>query len=116
MQALSIERKRLWQQWEAEFGQRPRQTAGTGSGGQGDSQAPSPAPRRPRQYFADTAEPIKKEAPKAADSQVKAEFDPAAKPDNPPPKPGWKQRRSAAERKADGTYKPRQRKAPKPRL
>jgi hypothetical protein len=121
-QALSIERKRLWQQWEAEFGQRPRQRTDQGSSGRSDSRAPSPAPRRAKDQFPDarrksspspSTDPqkqVQKPATKTADSRAKGDFNPAAEPDGTPPKPGWKKRRSAAERKADGSYKPQQRK------
>jgi hypothetical protein len=132
--ALSIERKRLWAEWEQEFGPRQRQTQGSGSGSSsGDRQAPSPA--RPRRTFADasknsikkpaTAKPEPKPVEKfldagrpltQPDSPVKRKFEDKAapKPDPDKPKP-WRQRRSAAERKADGSYKPRQR-PPKPRM
>jgi Relaxase/Mobilisation nuclease domain len=116
--ALSIERKRLWAAWEAEFGVRQRQKTDQGSGGDShfadvskmvfDSQAPSPA--RPGQNFADAA----KQTPKPAGERVARKFEDSAQPGAP--KPGWKQRRSAAERKADGSYKPRQRRTPKPRM
>jgi hypothetical protein len=56
-QALSTERKRLWAQWEAEFGPRQTQRQGQGSGSSsGDRQAPS----RPHRNFAETAA-VKKE-------------------------------------------------------
>ena len=112
-QALSVERKRLWAQWEQEFGPRQTQRQGQGSGSSsGDRQAPA----RPRRQFADTNQnPVKKPA-QAANSPVKKKFEdkavPAPEPD--PAKP-WRQRRSAAERKADGSYKPRQR-PPKPKM
>ena len=48
--ALSIERKRLWTEWEAEFGARQRQTQRHGSG---SSAGTAQAPARPRQSFAD---------------------------------------------------------------
>ena len=51
-QALSIERKRLWAQWETEFGPRQTQRQGQGSGSSsGDRQAPA----RPRRTFDETA-------------------------------------------------------------
>jgi hypothetical protein len=59
--------------------------------------------------------PVTRVAPKAADSRITQKFEPAASKNVPQPKAGWKQRRSAAERKADGSYKPRQRNVPKPR-
>jgi hypothetical protein len=113
-QALSIERKRLWQQWEAEFGPRVRrrQSQGSSSGDSGDTRAP--APRRPNQQFAHAAPAGKRMAQKTGDSAISKKFEQEARPDPPAPKPGYKQRRSAAQRKADGTYKPRQRKGPTP--
>ena len=45
--ALSVERKRLWKEWEQEFGPRQTQRQGQGSGSSsGDRQAPA-RPRRP---------------------------------------------------------------------
>jgi hypothetical protein len=85
-QALSIERKRLWQQWAAEFGQRPRQRQSQGSGGRGDARAPSPAPRRAKDQFPDarrkplppqSADPrkqVEKPAPRPADSRGQRGF------------------------------------------
>lgn len=107
--ALSIERKRLWAQWETEFGQRQRQGQGSGSSS-GDRQAPA----RPRQSFAEKSALKKKPAP--SDAPVKRRFEDKAAPKPAPDsqKP-WRQRRSAAERKADGSYKPRQR-GPKPTM
>ena len=109
--ALSIERKRLWAQWEAAFGPRQRQNQGSSGGGNGEA----PAPRQPRQTFAETAA-LKKKPAQAAGSRVRQKFESNAAP-NPAPDPAkpWRQRRSAAERKADGSYKPRQR-PPKPRM
>jgi hypothetical protein len=69
-QALSIERKRLWQQWEAEFGQRPRQRTDQGSSGK-----PSPSPST------DPQKQVQKPATKTADSRAKGDFTPAAEPD-----------------------------------
>ncbi len=108
-QALSTERKRLWAQWEAEFGPRETQRQGQGSGSSsGDRQSPA----RPHRTFAETAATKQQQA---ADSPVKKKFENKAAPKQPSdPKP-WRQRRSAAERKADGSYKPRQR-PPKPKL
>ena len=103
-QALSIERKRLWAQWETEFGPRQTQRQGQGSGSSsGDRQAPA----RPRRTFGETACQKPAQAP---DSPVRKKFDDKAapKPETNSSKP-WRQRRSAAERKADGSYKPRQR-------
>jgi hypothetical protein len=125
--ALSIDRKKWWEEWQAEFGetrQRQRSTQGSSSSGSGGGRAPSPALPRARDHFADLAKPplpgrsndprkqVKNLAPKPADSRVTAEFTPAAAPDPAPSKAGWKKRRSAAERRADGSYKPRQRKGP----
>ena len=54
--ALSVERKRLWDEWRAEFGETPRRqrTDQGSSSGSGDSRAPS-APR-PKDHFSDPAE------------------------------------------------------------
>jgi Relaxase/Mobilisation nuclease domain len=108
--ALSVERKRLWQEWEQEFGPRQTQRQGQGSGSNsGDRQASA----RPRRTFAETAS---KKPAQAPDSPVRKKFEDKAapKPEPDSPKP-WRQRRSAAERKADGSYKPRQR-SPKPKM
>ena len=108
--ALSVERKRLWKEWEQEFGPRQTQRQGQGSGSNsGDRQAPA----RPRRTFAETASQKPAQVP---DSPVRKKFDDKAapKPETDSPKP-WRQRRSAAERKADGSYKPRQR-PPKPKM
>ncbi len=129
---LSAERKRLWEEWHAEFGQtQGRQRTDRGSSDQGsggNGRAPSPAPPRARDHFpdaprkpspgraADPNKPVEKPAPKPANSRAKGDFTPAAKPEDDPPKPGWKRRRSAAERKADGSYKPRNRKGPTPTI
>jgi hypothetical protein len=101
--ALSIERKRLWDQWEKEFGVKQRQTQRQGTGtGSGSA--------RPRQSFADK---VAMKKPTQTDLPVRKNFeDKATKPDLAKP---WRQRRSAAERKADGSYKPRER-PPKPRM
>jgi hypothetical protein len=99
------------EQWEAEFGQRPRQRQSQGSGS-GNRSRQTPARRRPKQQFVDTAKPTTKAATKPADSRARDDFTPAAKPDHAQQEAGWKKRRSAAERKADGSYKPRQRKGP----
>ena len=87
----------------------PDAAAGSGIGQQLGRQAPA----RPRQTFAETASQKPAQAP---DSPVKKKFDDKAapKPETDSPKP-WRQRRSAAERKADGSYKPRQR-PPKPKM
>jgi hypothetical protein len=112
--ALSIERKRLWAQWEAEFGPRQRQTQRQGSGSGSGSHGSTPS--RPRRSFAESSV-VKKKPAKAADSPVKRKFEDKAAPKQAPdPAKPWRQRRSAAERKADGSYKPRQRKGPTPRV
>ena len=51
--ALSIERKKLWDEWKAEFGetQRRQRTDQGSSSGSGDSRARSPAPPRARGSF-----------------------------------------------------------------
>jgi hypothetical protein len=108
-QALSIERRRLWAQWEVGFGPRPRQTMKQGTGCEGGSQIPG----RPRGQFREVSQiPVKKAAPENTEKFLGAgkPVTRRAKP-NPSdsPQPGYKQRRSAAERKADGSYKPRQR-------
>ena len=108
--ALSVERKRLWKEWEQEFGPRQTQRQGQRSGSNsGDRQAAA----RPRRTFAETASQKPAQAP---DSPVRKKFEDKAtpKPEGDSPKP-WRQRRSAAERKADGSYKPRVR-PPKPRM
>jgi hypothetical protein len=101
---------RPWEQWQAEFGQPPRQRTDQGSSGRGDSRAPSPAPRQPRDQLVDASKIAKKQAPKLDDSRAKEAFGQKANPDTPQPKPGYKQRRSAAEPKE--SHKPRQRKGP----
>ena len=72
-------------------------------------------PARPRRTFSEQAA-VKKKPAQSPDSPVKKKFEdkvaPQPAPDSPKP---WRQRRSAAERKADGSYKPRQR-PPKPRM
>ena len=143
---LAAERKKLWDEWKQEFGvrQRQRQTARSGSGGDSRSRTPAapnlkdqfpdnqktagtgqvrdartmPAqpPPRPTEQFPGVGQPVRKAAPKPADLRVRSEFAPAAAKDAQQPKAGWKKRRSAAERKADGSYKPRDRNTPKPRL
>jgi hypothetical protein len=109
--ALSVERKRLWKEWEQEFGQRPRHSQGSSGRSSGDAQTPA----RPRRTFAEQAAVNKKPA-QSPESPVKKKFEEKVAPQPPrdSPKP-WRQRRSAAERKADGSYKPRQR-PPKPRM
>jgi hypothetical protein len=111
-QALSVERKRLWKEWEQEFGQLQAQRQGQGSG---SSSGDAKTPARPRRTFTEQAAVNKKPA-QSPDSPVKKKFELKDAPQPPPdsPKP-WRQRRSAAERKSDGSYKPRQR-PPKPRM
>jgi hypothetical protein len=101
-----------------------RQRTDQGSQGSGDGRARSPAPPRARDHFPDPAKTplpdqsndlrkqVKKPAPRPADSRVTADFTPAASPDIPQSKADWKKHRSAAERRADGSYKPRQRRGP----
>jgi hypothetical protein len=114
--ALSIERKRLWDEWRAAFDIPARRRSTQGSSDSGDSRARSPAPR-PKDHFPDVGKKVpdkmvKTPKPKPSDSRAKASFEQEAQPAMPQSKAGWKQRRSAAERKADGSYKPRQRKGP----
>jgi hypothetical protein len=115
---LAIERTKLWDEWREEFGMRERQRQ-TGRGGHGgDTRSAAPAPRRratATEQFFGAGKPVRKPAPKAVDSRIKTEFEPAASKDSSQPKPAWKQRRSAAERRADGSYKPRPRNEPKPK-
>ena len=140
---LAKQRKELWDQWREEFGvrQRQRETARAGSGGDSrgrtaaapklQNQFPgAPKTARPDQLI-DAGETAKRNQPKATekflgagkpvtkpkppDPRPRAEFAPAASKDTPQPKPGYKQRRSAAERRADGSYKSRQRNVPKPK-
>jgi hypothetical protein len=127
---LSTERQKLWDEWREEFGvrERQRQTARSGQGGDsrgrtaaapklknqfpdGGKLASQPPPKATERFLG-AGKPVAR--PKAADSRAKAEFDPAAAKEKSQ-KPGYKQRRSAAERKADGSYKPRQRNVPKPK-
>src|SRR5271163_2633324 len=77
----------------------------------GDGKAPAPpARKRPADQFP-TADKILAEKQKpAVETRFKKEFTPAATPEPIRPKAAWKQRRTAAERKLDGSYKPRQRK------
>jgi hypothetical protein len=122
---LSIERDRLWAEWRTEFGikERPRRHGDSGQAGTGDQgssgdqggggKAPAPpARKRPADHFANANKILAEKPKRAVDSRAKKEFTspPADDPDRP--KAGWKQRRSAAERKLDGSYKPRQRKGP----
>ena len=126
---LSTKRDRLWADWRMEFGikERPRRQGDgsqTGSGDQGsagdrggDGKAPAPpARKRPTEQFP-TANKMHAEKQKpAVDTRFKKEFTPAATPEPVRPKAGWKQRKSAAERKLDGSYKPRQRKGQTPSM
>ena len=125
---LSAERDRLWAEWRTEFGikERPRRQtdggqAGTGDqgsagdqGGGGKAPAP-PARKRPADHFANANKILSEKPKRPAASQARDEFTPAADDPNRP-KAGWKQRRSAAERKLDGSYKPRVRKGPTPSM
>ena len=113
-------------EWKAEFGirERPRRQGDggkTGSGDQGGTgdqgggQAPAlPARKQPADHSANANRTLAEKPKRPADSPVKKEFTPAAAPESDRPKAGWKQRKSAAERKLDGSYKPRQRKGPTP--
>jgi hypothetical protein len=111
---LAKQRKELWDEWREEFAIKPRQTQRAGSGGDSRSQAPP----RPKSQFVDATK-LGKPAPRATEKFLGA-GKPVARqrPQQPTPgdspKPGYKQRRSAAERQADGSYKPRQRNVPKP--
>ena len=122
---LSIERDRLWAEWRTEFGikERPRRQTDGGQAGTGDQgsagdqggsgKAPAPrARKRPADHFANANKLLSEKPKRPAASQATKEFTPAAVPEADRPKAGWKQRRSAAERRADGSYKPRIRKGP----
>ena len=123
---LSAERDRLWAEWRAEFGIKERSRrqgdggeAGTGdqgsAGDQSGGKAPAlPARKRPADQFANANKILSEKPKRAAAPKAREEFTPAAAPEADRPKAGWKQRRSAAERKLDGSYKPRQRKGPTP--
>ena len=115
---LSTERDKLWAEWRQEFGisERARRTGDTGRGDQGGrAKAPArPSPADLGDHFADAGGMVEDEAPAPADSRVRQEFAPAASPAPPGPKAGWKKRRSAAERRADGSYRSRDRKGPSP--
>ncbi len=141
--ALSADRKKLWDEWRQEFGVRQRaQRTGTGSQGSGDNgrapirpkdhfpDAPNGAPAdpgdvagqsvkeqppKPAKQFLGAGQPLRKTTPKPADSRLKAEFERGPSPAPPEPKAGWKKRRSAAERREDGSYRPRNRRGPTPR-
>ena len=126
---LSARRDQLWDEWRAEFGirERPRRQGDggkTGSGDQGSAgdqggggKAPAlPARKQPADHFANANKILAEKPKRAADSPVKKEFTPAAAPESDRPKAGWKQRKSAAERKLDGSYKPRQRKGLTPKM
>jgi hypothetical protein len=91
-QQLAAERRRLWEEWRREFNIQPRRKQSQGDG-QAESRSAGRSPAPPADAMAD----------RFADSQLKA---------------GWKKRRSAAQRKADGDYRPRDRgrKGPRPGL
>ena len=126
---LSARRDQLWDEWRAEFGikERPRRQGDGGKTGDGDQgsagdqggggKAPAPPIRkRPADQFANANKILAEKPKRPADSKVKKEFTPAAAPESDRPKAGWKQRKSAAERKLDGSYKPRQRKGLTPKM
>ena len=125
---LSVKRDRLWSEWRAEFGirERPRQQGddsktGTGdqggAGDQGGGSAPSlPGQKRPAEDFAKANKILAGRPGRADDFQSEKKLTPAAAPEPQRPKAGWKQRRSAAERKLDGSYKPRQRNGATPTM
>lgn len=137
---LAAERKKLWDEWREEFGIRQRQqrtgTTGGGSRSSGDrrrrpvqptSQFPDAGKKVPADFiaggstkkqspkaveqFLGAGKPLRKTPTRPADSGLTQEFKKPAK-NSPSNEPGYKKRRSAAERKADGTYKPRIRKGP----
>ena len=125
---LSARRDQLWDEWRAEFGirERPRRQGDGGGAGDGDQgsagdqggggKSPAPARKRPADQFANANKILAEKPKRAAASKVGQEFTPAAAPESDRPKAGWKQRRSAAERKQDGSYKPRQRKGLTPKM
>jgi Relaxase/Mobilisation nuclease domain len=126
---LSARRDQLWGEWRAEFGikERPRRQGDGGKTGDGDQgsagdqggggKAPVPPIRkRPADQFANANKILTEKPKRAAESRVQKEFTPAAAPESDRPKAGWKQRKSAAERKLDGSYKPRQRKGLTPKM
>jgi hypothetical protein len=110
---LAAERTKLWEEWRAEFDIKPRQTQRTGTGGDSRSASPSRPRSKAQEQFLGAGKPVARTSARTPDSRVAQKFEDSAKPEAP--KPGWRQRKSAAERKADGTYKPRQRNGPKPR-
>ena len=109
---LAAERTKLWDEWRQEFDIKPRQIQRTGTGDSRSASPPRPRSKAQEQFLG-AGKPVARAKPKAPDSRVIEKFEDSAKPNAP--KPGYRQRRSAAERKADGTYKPRQRNGPKPR-
>jgi hypothetical protein len=126
---LSTKRDQLWAEWRTEFGirDRPRRQsdgsqAGSGDQGSagdrgGDGKAPAPpARKRPADQFPTADKILAEKQKRAAESPFKKEFAPAATPEPIRPKAGWKQRRTAAERKLDGSYKPRRRKGQTPTM
>ena len=84
-------------------------------GGGGKAPAP-PIRKRPADQFANANKILAEKPKRPAASKVGQEFTPAAAPESDRPKAGWKQRKSAAERKQDGSYKPRQRKGLTPKM
>jgi hypothetical protein len=126
---LSTERDRLWAGWRTVFGikERVRRQGDSGQAGTGDQagdqgsagdqggggKAPAPpAQKRPADHFANANKILAEKPKRPAAPQARDEFTPAAGSDPDRPKAGWKKRRSAAERKLDGSYKPRQRRGP----
>jgi hypothetical protein len=107
---LAKQRKELWDEWRKGFAVKPRQTTRAGSGGE----ARSASPPRPRSSSFLAPESLSRAGGAERSRFAHQKFEPAASKDGPQRKAGWKQRRSAAERKADGSYKPRQRTFPCP--
>jgi hypothetical protein len=112
---LSIERKRLSAQWEAQFGQTQGLIKDRAA-----VTAASPAPPRPKDHFPDAPKiapdgderaAVRRQdsPPLPADSGLKREFRNPAAPGGRTSKAGWRNRRTAAERRAVGSYKPRDR-------
>ena len=126
--ALSASRDQLWDEWRAEFGikERVRQRGDSGGAGDGDQggagdqgggQAPAPPLRKqPADRFAEASKMVPDKPNWPPDSRVKKDFNPVPASESDRPKAGWKQRRSAAERRQDGSYKPRQRKGRTPSM
>jgi hypothetical protein len=119
---LAARRDQLWTEWREEFGikERPRRQGDggkTGSGDQDGGKSPAlPARKGPADHCANANKILAEKPKRAAESPVKKEFTPAATPESDRPKAGWKQRKSAAERKHGGSYKPRQRKGLTPKM